>query len=57
MMSNVPYTDLGESSGQQLKNPVSTNFVRRGSEDDKLTEAGDIGVSDKVFASYQVIAA
>ncbi|XP_028400430.1 transmembrane protein 134-like [Dendronephthya gigantea] len=52
-MSNVPYSDLGESSGQQLKNPVSADFARRSSEEDKLTEAGDIGVSDKVFASYQ----
>jgi hypothetical protein len=57
-MSNIPYADLGEASGENtraLKNVGSEQPVPKYSEEDKLSETGDIGVSDKVYASYQVI--
>ena len=56
-MSNVPYADLGEASGEnarELKNTASTyepDFAAN--DEDKLSETGDIGISDKVYASYQ----
>ena len=57
-MSNVPYADLGETSGEsarELKNSASFKPDFAANDDDQLSETGDIGISDKVYASYQVI--
>ena len=59
-MSNIPYADLGETSGEysgNVGNNVAdeTDLAAASSDDDKLSETGDIGVSEDVCASYQVI--
>ncbi|CAB3998530.1 Hypothetical predicted protein [Paramuricea clavata] len=57
-MSNVPYGDLGETSGESarvLDNTASggPDAAANSSDEDKLSETGDIGVSGEVHASYQ----
>ena len=56
-MSNIPYADLGETSGEHSGDVVvdEPDLAANSSDDDKLSETGDIGVSDDVCASYQVI--
>lgn len=58
-MNNISYDDLGESSGEKAKGIKNTTRSdtedKYSSDEDKLSEAGDAGVSDKFHASYQVI--
>ena len=61
-MSNIPYADLGETSGEsarELENTASVysgpDLAAKSFDEDNLSETGDIGVSEEVYASYQVI--
>ena len=59
-MSNIPYADLGEASGEnsrELEDPASFGTAQTGKnfDEDKLSEKGDAGVSEEFYASYQVI--